>query len=627
MFLFALLTLLAACLWLWPFTRRVLRSSPYFEPLAFFTGVGLSLGILSLLMLWLGLLPGAWLRAEIVLPIPWIGLSVSVWLARKQIAAWRPAWPARREFNLRWWLSVDAVPLWLGLICIGALAIITLNLVSYPFYRDDVLSRYAPNARTLFTQAHIPDSLTGYPLGVQLLYTFGFMAAGAVNDHLAGLLSAALVAGMVGSVWVVARLLFSNRAAWAATVLTVSSPVFVNWSTSGYLDIPEGFFHGLTFALVYLWLKKGELRYAVLAGVLGGLSMWIKHSSIVLIPALAVVPILRLWPLSWSRTGREIGLGAAALGLVAIIAGPWFLRSYLLAGSGGVFPAPSTYDALFVDHSLDALIAFWQRREEWGLPLAIAALAGITLWMAVLVWPRLSGLPEPDGEIRRIVLLWIAFVVPYHFIWWWGFTYQARYLFPSLPMYAAVAGLAIDRFLFLIPLVKRLLIARYPAAADFVTDRFSFIIHRSSFIVGYTAVALAAVLVGYGIYPRLGAAYHLVTDPLQSDDVKLTRLAGDRWLTAKYVRENVALGVRLFVMDGALAYWLHDYELQVGYPTRLDDLQGYDYYVTAPWGDKVLSALGNSAEALNRSLNDPGLFTKLYAADEEGQIIYAVNFK
>ncbi|HLB49080.1 MAG TPA: glycosyltransferase family 39 protein [Anaerolineales bacterium] len=606
MILIGLPTVLAACLWLWPLTRRLLRGSPHFEPLAFFTGLGLSLGLLSLAMLWIGLLPGAWLRPWIVLPIPWIGLLISAWVERDRIRAWIGSRRGAMRFDRRWWLSAESVSAWLALIGAGALFAIAVNLISYPFYTTDVLVRYAPNARTLFTQAHVPPTLVGYPLGVQMLYAFGFMAAGLVNDHVAGAFGAALVIGMVGTVWAVARLLFSNRAAWAAVVLTLGAPVFVNWSTSGYVDIPNGFYHGLTFAMAYLWLRRGERRYAILAGVFGGLALWVKHSSLVIIPALAAVPLLRLWPLSSAHVRREIGRGALSLAVLGLVAAPWFVRSYLLAGPGAVFPAPSTYDALFVDHSLNALIAFWYRRGEWGVPMAAAVLAGMTLWAAVLVWPRLAESAECAGDARRVVLLWAAFVIPYHLIWWWGFTYQARYLFTSLAMYAAVAGFVFDWS-----------VTRFGALQS---PRFKLAMAAAGMIV-------SAALVGNTIRWRLGAVYYLVTDPARTDDAKLTRLARDSWLVSKYVRETIPPGAKLYVMDSSLAYWLYNYELQVGYPSRLDDLRGYDYYVVARWGDDVLSALGSSAEEINQSLDDPALFTKLFSSGEAGQTIYAVNFR
>src|SRR3989304_4331567 len=56
---------------------------------------------------------------------------------------------------------------------------------------------------------------------------------------------------------------------------------------------------------------------------------------------------------------------------------------------------------------------------------------------------------------RRIILLWAAFVIPYHLIWWWQFTYQSRYLLTSLPMYAALAGFAVDWFATRVTVLQR----------------------------------------------------------------------------------------------------------------------------------------------------------------------------
>ena len=96
---------------------------------------------------------------------------------------------------------------------------------------------------------------------------------------------------------------------------------------------------------------------------------------------------------------------------------------------------------------------------------------------------------------------------------------------------------------------------------------------------------------------------------------------------AKFVRETAPLGARLCVMGGSPEYWLHGYELRVGYPARLDDVRGCDYYVAAPWGQGVFDALGQSAGEFNRALDDPVLFTQLFNTGDGGYTIYAVNFK
>lgn len=581
----------AGALWLWLPTRRLFNGSPHFAPLTFFSGLGLSLGAISILMMWIGLAPIPLLIAPIILSIPIIGIAASLPQTLKVFKTFKVS-PISNLQSL-----ITNYKLHLLLICSISTVIISINSISYPFYRYDTITRFAPNARTLFTLARIPESLTGYPLGMQMLYTFGFMAAGGVNDHFAGIFVALTALGMIGCVYLSTRLIFSERAAWCATILAISSPVFVDWATSGYVDVPEGFYHGLTFVFALLWLQRGETRYAILAGVMAGFALWIKQSSLVLLPALAVVPLLRLFT---SRDlKKEFVLGVSALVPLILIGLPWYARSYLMGVN--VFPAPSSYDELFIDRSLSAFITFWHRRDEWGLPLGLMTLFGFILFPISFVarWrstsniqlPReASNFQSPIPNLQSLVLL-LAFTVPYHFIWWWQFTYQARYLLVSLPMYAALAGFACDWILDRLPF-------KFPS---------------------WSVALVSLALMFYGAYPRLGAVYHLLRDPLQNDDVKLTRLARDQWQLSKKMIELAPRGSKVMTMDGALAYWLYDYQLDQGYPTRFDDLRSYDYYVTAPWGGGVQTALGHD-DQVSSLLNDSRYFIKLYDSGESWAI-------
>ena len=583
-----LLFVAAGALWLWLPTRRLLNGSPHFAPLTFFSGLGLSLGAISILMMWIGLAPTPLLIAPIILSIPIIGVAASL----------------PQTFKVLKTLKVSSIPnlqslitnykLHLVLICSLSVIIIAINSISYPFYRYDTITRFAPNARTLFTLARIPESLTGYPLGMQMLYAFGFMAAGGVNDHVAGIFVALTALGMIGCVYLSTRLIFSERAAWCATILAISSPVFVDWATSGYVDVPEGFYHGLTFIFALLWLQRGETRYAILAGVMAGFALWIKQSSLVLLPALAVVPLLRLF--TTRDLKKEFVLGVSVLLPLLLIGVPWYARSYFMGAN--VFPAPSSYDELFIDRSLSAFITFWHRRDEWGFPFGLMTLFGFVLLTLTFVAARWRPTSNPQSLIpnRQSLILLMAFTLPYHFIWWWQFTYQARYLLVSLPMYAALAGFACDWLLDRLPF-------KFPS---------------------WSAAFVSLALMFYGAYPRMGAVYHLLRDPLQSDDVKLTRLARDQWLLSKKTNEIAPRGSKVMTMDGALAYWLADYQLDQGYPTRFDELRPYDYYITAPWGSGVQTALGHNDQVSNL-LNDSRYFIKLYDGGQNWSIYEIVK--
>ena len=603
-----LLFVAAGALWLWLPARRLLDGSPYFAALTFFSGLGLSLGAISILMMWIGLAPTPLLIAPIILSVPIIGAAASLAQTLRALQTHlsplqvthhasritsSPQTLIRDSLSLISPLSIKSLLL---TVCLTTVLIISINSISYPFYRYDTITRFAPNARALFTLARIPESLTGYPLGMQMLYTFGFMAAGGVNDHFAGIFVALTALGMIGCVYLSTRLIFNERAAWCATLLAISSPVFVDWATSGYVDVPEGFYHGLTFIFALLWLQRGETRYAVLAGVIAGFALWIKHSSLVLLPALAVVPLLRIaetlakraTPLQKIR--REMLLGIASISVLAIIGVTWYARSYLMGAH--VFPAPSTYDELFIDRTLSAFITFWHRRDEWGLPFGLMTLFGFVLLPVLFAarWRPTSNLQPPTSNLQSLILL-LAFTLPYHFLWWWQFTYQARYLLVSLPMYAALAGFACDWTLDRLPY-------KFPT---------------------WSAALVSLALMFYGAYPRLGAVYHLLRDPMQSDDVKLTRLARDQWQLSKKMIDLAPRGAKVMTMDGALAYWLYDYQLDQGYPTRFDQLRSYDYFITAPWGGVVQTALGHDDQVSNL-LNDSKYFIKLYNGGENWAI-------
>jgi len=563
-FLLAALSILVSFIYLWPLAHRAftVKGVPLTSAGVLVITFVLSTGMLSLYMLALGLLPGDWIRPILVLPVPWLLFGLGIWHTKRV--------PSLRS-------SRQALMLWLTLICAAGFMVIAVNTVSYPFYRYDVLARFAPNARLLFDSRSVPITLIGYPLGVQMLYAFAFIAYGAVNDHLAGIVVAAFSAAMLLTTFAVGRVAFSRRTGWLAVLLLLSSLLFVDWSTSGYVDVPVGVYHGLTFLCAFIWLESGERRWALCTGLMAGLAMWTKQSALVLIPALAVVPLLRM--LSQREMRLEIRNGMIALGAVLILAGPWYLRSMLLGGPAAVLPAPGAYDAQFIDRSLSTLITFASASLEWGPWLSPAAILGIVLWATHFWKPVIDTTSHHPIDRRRRAWLLGAFIIPFHIIWWQGFSYQTRYLLASAPLYAVLAGHGIDWLLGRLPALLR--------------------------TPNWAILAAAGVMVFTGMSSRLGAVYHLAVHPLQSDDAKLSRLSEDSWSLVKHIRTMIEPGASIYAMDGALAYWLHKYHFKQGYPLTLADLKGFDYFITSASGEsvyrfynaldnEVLGALGNT---------------------------------
>ncbi len=592
-FFFAILTIIASLTWLWPATRRWMGSNTEGEAAALAIGIGSSAGVLSLYMLALGLLPGRLLQPALVLPLPWFGLGYEAWREWQLHSSLRHI--PRALLAL---LPSSKMARWLLLVCAAGLLVIIINTFSYPFYRYDVLARFAPNARLLFDTNTISENLIGYPLEVQLLYNFAFMAGGQVNDHLAGLFVAAFALATVLVTYAIGRTLFSKSAGWASAILLLSSPLFVDWATSGYVDVPSGLYHGLTFLLAWYWLVRGEMKWAFGAGLMAGLALWTKQSAAVLLPALASVPLLRGWPMRAFK--REMLTGLGVLGGALLVAGPWYLRNYLTSGVNGIIIVPGSFDTHRVVRSLQSLITFIGDISQWGPWLSLTALLGIILWAASVVWPAVENVSPRSINRRQRAVLLAAFVLPYHLLWWWSFrsaVSDTRYLLISIPFYAAVAGLAVAWGISKFPALMRL--------------------PRWLVITG------AAALILFGSFGRMGAVYHLVRDPFQSDDTKLNRLSPELWQLTSYIRENISPGARLFVMDGALAYWLSDYSLEQGFPTELSQLAQADYFVSAPFGDSVYAFWGQSENEVGQALDDPDILPAVYE-HSGGAVVYQV---
>ena len=561
---------------------RTFRDGPLTRAGVLATTFGLSAGMLSLYMLALGLLPGEWLRPALVLPLPWLLFGFSIWCTKNSIPP-----TGGRQRSLTFWLT---------LICLTGMAVIAINTISYPFYRYDVLARFAPNARLLFESRSIPNTLTGYPLGVQMLYTFAFMAYGAVNDHLAGLVVAAFSGAMLLTTFAVGRVAFSRRAGWAAVFLLLSSRLFVDWSTAGYVDVPVGVYHGLTFLYAFIWLQSGGRRWALWAGAMAGLALWTKQSALVLLPTLAVVPLLRTRSLRGLRL--ELGNGLIAINVALLLAGPWYLRNLLLTGPAGVLPAPGAYDAQFIDRSISALITFVSADAEWGPWLSASAMLGLLLWAMHFWKPTVDNTSHQDIDRRRRAWLLAAFIIPYHLIWWQGFSYDTRYLLASAPLYAAMAGHGLDWLLPRLPVLSR--------------------------APRWAILAAASGLVLTGVSSRLGAVYHLAIHPLQSDDGKLSRLSEDSWFLAKHIRATIEPGASIYAMDGALAYWLHAYDFRQGYPFALADLKDFDYFITAAAGESVYRFYDAHKNEVLRALGDAETLPEIYRHNET-VVVYHVG--
>ncbi len=555
---------------LWPLVGRWLQEEESTPLQAALTALALSVGGLALAMFWAGIAPGQWLNGPFALSMVGLGFGAGLaahpqWVApRRWLAYWRRQWQRLKQ------LDGEALLLW---ALIGVLAIILVHALYYPFIGDDVLVRYGPQAKAIYAAHRIPDSVWGYPPLVPLGFVATWFAAGGPNEHLARLLAFVMAAGTLGATYLMGREMLGRSGGPIAAVLVALTPLFINNATLAYTDIPTAFPLALSLFYMLRWWQSGRGRDALLTGLLAGVALFTKQSALMALAGLLAVPLLRLLAVRGERQTALLGLAAMLLPPLAIAA-PWYVRNALIGGWGNVIPIAGQYHLLGASPDVRGLLPPLMWPSAFGLPLTTIYTAG---WIWGIIgaarqgWRvlRLHLFPSPYSGERGVrptdptgvkplptdlILAFAAF--PYWLAWWWRFSFDPRFLLLILPPMAvwSVRPLA--------------------TGAAWITQHIS--LPRTLWRVG-GALLLAALLV-WGARERLGGVYRAITQPFASDEEKLLAVKGTLYRLVLYARQNLdPRRDRLYLMDERLAYYLSDFEVKVGYPLTLAELEGYDY--------------------------------------------------
>lgn len=380
--------------------------------LAFFAGA------ISLVMLWDGLLNIPFSPLGISVPV--LALSMPGWWAWRK--AGRPL-PLRPSLS-RW----ETLALILTSLIAAA---IVLNALLIPFYRDDTLGIYLPQARALVqTRALLPltgaDSLyLAYPMLDQHLIAFTFMASGWENDYLAKGLLTLLSLGCLLSAYALGERAAGRRAGWMAALLLALTPSFGRWASAGYADLPMAFFYSLSAVFaVRLW-DEGRLRDAILAGALMGLAAWTKNAALpgfgVIVLAFAAIGLRRR--ASWTTL-------ATGFGAMLLVAAPWYIRNLIGAG----FLLPDTVWSDRASATIDTLFALLNQPGNFGLSGWLGFFGA--LWAIILIAQRGRGTPALVA-----MLVWPA---PLFALWWLFASYDPRFLLYILPMTSALGAIVLN---------------------------------------------------------------------------------------------------------------------------------------------------------------------------------------
>ena len=557
--LLSVLLVLVSLFFALPLARVVLPTNLAWFPLPLLTGLGLSVGIMSLFLAFLALVARSVFGSTAVLLL----MAVVVVLGSFSHMRYRQSVPVQGEKQPEAIWQDDPL---LGLV-LGAVLVLSAGMVLvalyYPFVGSDAIAIYAYAARKIFFGGglagwRIPDMDWyggSYPLLVPLSYVYAWLVAGEVNEYLAKIYPAAFQIATVGATYVLGRQLFSHRAGLLGALTLSLTPLFTRWDLYGYADVPFTFYLVMATIMVYDWLASLRWRSALLGGVMFGLALWTKNSAIPFAVFLAIAVALLGFPL-WraaSAGRRRKLLFQASMFVVCtlMVAGWWYIRNWVL------------YDYFI---PLSAVWIDQVHREVWNLiPLWQITRVGAPLYLAGLVYAgwRVAGNRWDWSRIRvgfteraGIVLL-LCLVLPYFVLWWYLLSYMNRFLIFVLPMLAVLAGYFLDDILW--PRIPRSSIAR---------------------------VGVGVVIVGASLFSAYGAKdleiiKRLLTKPAQTTAEKRM----DRWGSLVTAYEHVRTlaksdaTARVLTTSGHMYAFDQDPQFIHAHPTTLSNLDGFDYLI------------------------------------------------
>jgi 4-amino-4-deoxy-L-arabinose transferase-like glycosyltransferase len=407
----------------YPLTDGLLRRSPHpIDPwLRLALVPGLSLGTLTLLMFWLGLLqiPFTFWNISISYGIV-IGVGSWLWwrTPKTQAVASELTDRMRRGVSR---FSVTALILWF--IPLLIVAAVIFNAFYWPFYLEDAVGIYADRADFMFRSAGLVPLrdypyygyYQTYPMLIPMSYAYAYFASGWHNEYLAKVLSAVLSLSCLPAVMSLGNAVGGRRLGWLALLLLAITPAFGRWASSGYVDLPMACFY--TLAAVFCWRlwQRSNPTDAILLGLCIGLAAWTKNA------ALPGIGLISLW-LFYAVFMKRVPQSDALLSLVvcAGVSAPWYIRNWIEVQ----MLVPNTIWVDQAQPTLANLIPFLTRLDNF-------ALTGIVVTLGFF----LEAVDFLRGSWRegRSTLLSVL-TVPYLVVWWAFVSYDPRFLLLLLPI-------------------------------------------------------------------------------------------------------------------------------------------------------------------------------------------------
>lgn len=414
--------------------------------------IGLGLGIEAHLMLGMGAL-GLFHPALAYILLA-SGILVGVLHLMRHLDACRDALHQIRSKENAPWFSIFLILL----LAVSWLYPLLSSALVPPLNWDEVAYHLA--IPKIYIQNHavtyIPSiPYSNWPLETEMLFTLSLLLHCELLPHL---ISWTTVLLTCWGLHILGRRFFRGQVGLLAAVVFSSTPMVGTLAGTALIEAPLTFYSFLAVFGFLLWLETEEPAFWILAALCGGLAASTKLNG-VQVPLILGVSILIAGLVRRPGELKPSARRFVLFGLLAfIVVAPWYAKSWIQTGNP-FWPffldalGARNWDALGTEYllgfirlpNMPATVGNWLSglarltfdSSQFG-PRRVA-LGWYYLFALPLVLPALVFRPSAD----RQMVIWLAGLGAAFYTAWFFQTHQTRFLMPTTPILALLAGLGL----------------------------------------------------------------------------------------------------------------------------------------------------------------------------------------
>jgi len=294
---------------------------------------------------------------------------------------------------------------------------------------------------------------TNFPFTIEMLFTLGMLLQGPILAKLIHF-SFGFLTVLAIYQWTAGKASVSTGL--LAAIIYYTLPLVAKLSGWAYVDMALAFFVLVMTTALLDWKESRHKGLVALAGMLGGLAMGIKYSSLVMVLIIVLSALLFLKRKDLPRDSHMGTTAIKVLAIAAVVAFPWYLKNWMLTGN----PVYPFLYSLFGGREWSQEIA-----KMYALFLSFVGSESGILNYLKLPWDICffggGGRPDFDGYIGPIFLLvpilsvairpklveirFMLFSSSIYFLLWGALIQQLRLLVPIFPMLSIILALLIHK--------------------------------------------------------------------------------------------------------------------------------------------------------------------------------------